>query len=316
MNYLRGRIKLQEKNKKIKILFMFSIILLVGLLFLGIIYVNINIHKNQIYQLKNNTYYEVSLNPNNYFSYDKLEAGNYYVANSIKSVDIYFDYVLKNETNENINCSYDITATIKSYADNGTKLIWTKDFNLKNVTNITEKEIKINENYKLDYPYYVNYVKSFQEYYNIKTENYLYVKLNVKINDQENPYVLLTIPINENVIEISLQEDHTFLENNKQNIDLKKIIVFIILVIATIYLVSKILFNKDTEEFILKEYQDIMVMVQNKPNFNIDNSIYLTSLKDLISIAINNNINIFNYQNNYYIIINNIYYIYILKKTI
>ena len=307
---------MQEKRKKIKILFILSIILLIGILFLGVIYINKNIPKNKIYQLKNKTYYEVNLKPNNYFFNDKLKANNYYIANSIKNIDIYFDYYLKNKTKKNINYSYNITATIKSYADNGTKLIWTKDFNLKNINNINEKEIKINESYKLDYQYYANYVKSFQEYYNIKTENYLYVKLNIKINNKNNPCVILTIPISENIIEITMKEENTFLENNKQNIDLKKIIVIIILAITTIFLVSKILFNKNNEKAILKAYQDIIIITQNKPNINSDNIIYLTSLKDLISIAVNNNSHIFNYQNNYYTIIDNIYYIYNLKKTI
>ena len=297
-----------RESKKIKILFI--LILLIGFLFLGLIYINKNIQKNKIYQSKNKTYYEVTLNPNDYFSSDKLEANNYYIANSIKSIDIYFNYYLKNKFKENINYSYDITTTLKSYAENGTKLIWTKDFNLKNVNSLNEKEIKINENYKLDYQYYVNYIKSFQKYYNIKTENYLYVKLNIKINDKNNPYVLLTIPINENIIEITLKEDNTFLEKNKQNVNPKIIIVFIILATTVIYLVSKTLFNKNNEKAILKNYQDIIITIQNEPNINTYNVIYLTSLKDLINIAVNNNANIFNYQNNYYTIIDNIYYIY------
>ena len=306
---------MQEKSKKMKLLFILNIILLIGIIFLGIIYINKNVQKNKIYKLQNKTYYEVTLNPNNYFLNDKLEANNYYIANAIKNIDIYFDYYLQNKTKENINYSYDITATIKSYADNGTKLVWTKDFNLKNTNNINEKEIKINENYKLDYQYYVNYAKSFQKYYNIKTENYLYVKLNIKINDKDNPYVELTIPISENIIEINMKEESAFLENNKQNIDLKKIIIFIIVAISTVYLVSKILYNKNNEKSILKAYQDIIINIQNKPNFNIDNIIYLTSLKDLINIAVNNNSNIFNFQNKYYTIIDNIYYIYNFERN-
>ena len=176
--------------------------------------------------------------------------------------------------------------------------------------------MKINENYKLDYQSYVNYVKSFQKYYNVKTENYLYVKLNVKINGEDNPYVELTIPISDDIIEITMKDDSTFLENNKQNIDLKIVIVFIILAIVTIYLVSKNLLDKNNEKAILKAYQDIIITTQNKPDINIDNIIYLTSLKDLINIAVNNNANIFNYQNNYYIIIDNIYYIYKFEKNI
>lgn len=305
MNYLQRGIKLFKKSPILKILFILSIILIITLL-LALIYIN---KKVSHIQLNNKSYYEVTLYPNNYFVNDKVQA-NYYIASSIKNIDIYFDYELKNE--DNINYSYDITATLKSYADNGTKLIWTKDFNLKNTNNLKEKDIKIKENYKLDYQDYVNYVKTFQEYYNIKTKTYLDVKLNVKVNDKDNTSVLLTIPVSENIIEITWKEDNSFLENDNQNINLKKVIVFIIFTIIIVYLGNKILFNKDKD--ILKEYQDIIINIQNKPQIDLNNIIYLTSLKDLINIAINNNVNILKYQNNYYIIIDNIYYIYILKK--
>ncbi len=302
------------QKKKIKILIILGIIvLLIGILFLEVIYFSKNMQKNNIYKTKNKTYYEVTLKPNGYFSNDKLASDNYYIANAIKTIDIYFDYYLKNKTKANTNYSYDITATLKSYADNGTKLIWTKDFDLKNISNINEKEIKIKENYNLDYQYYVNYVKTFQEYYNIKAETYLYVKLNIKINDKDNPYVLLTIPINENIIEITMKEDNAFLKNNKQNIDFNEIILFDFIVIVIIIVIIKILFSKNNDETILKEYHDIIISIQNKPNID-SNIIYLANLKDLINIAVNNNINIFNYQNNYYTIINNTYYVYILKK--
>ncbi len=308
---------MQKKRKKIRILIILSIIiLLIGILFLEAIYFSKNIQKNNIYKFKNKTYYEVTLKPNIYFLNNKIKANNYYIANSIETIDIYFNYYLQNKTEENINYSYDITATLKSYADNGTKLIWTKDFNLQNINNINQKEINIKENYNLDYQYYVNYVKTFQEYYNIKTETYLYVKLNIKINDQTNPYILLTIPINENIIEITMKEDNIFLENDTQSIDLNDIIVIDFIVIIIIIVVSKILFNKNNEEAILKEYHDIIIAIQNKPNINSNNTIYLTNLKDLMNIAVNNNINIFNYKNNYYSIINNTYYVYILKKNI
>ena len=151
---------------------------------------------------------------------------------------------------------------------------------------------------------------------NIKTENYLYVKLDVKINGEDNHYVELTIPISEDIIEITLKDDSTFLENNKQNIDLKIVIVLIVLAITIVYLVSKNLLDKNNEKAILKAYEDIIITTQNKPDINIDNIIYLTSLKDLINIAINNNANIFNYQNNYYIIIDNVYYIYKIENLI
>ena len=283
------------KNKNIKILIILSIILL----FIGIIIFCINKNiKNDTYQIKNKTYYEVTLKEN-----------NYYIANSIKSVDVYFDYYIKNNIKKNI--SYNITATLKSYADSGTKLIWTKDFILEKTNNIKQKEININKNYNLDYQYYVNYVKSFQEYYNIKTESYLYVKLNINVNNENKSYVLITIPINENVIEITMKEEN---ENNNKNVNINKIQIISFIIIVIILLTIRICFNKDSENNLLKEYKDIIINIKNKPNLDENNIIYLNSLKDLISIAINNNINIFSYSNNYYIIIDNTYYIYILKK--
>ena len=308
MNFFLRRIKLLEKNKKI-IIILSTILLIIILLAL---YINKNISQNKLNKTNNKTYYEVTLKPSIYFPNDKIKAHNYYIASSIKSIDIYFNYYLKNK--EITNYSYDITATLKSYADNGTKLVWTKDFNLKNINNINAKEINIKENYNLDYEYYVNYIKSFQEYYNIKTETYLYVKLNININDKIKPYISLTIPLSENVIEITMKEDNSFLENNTPNIDLNKIISFIFIGIIIILLISKILFHKENEDAILKEYQDIIITIQNNPNINDNNIIYLTNLKDLINIALNNNTNIFNYQNNYYIIIDNTYYTYILKN--
>ena len=300
---------MQEKKKKILII-LSIIILLIGIIFLGV-YINKNSFKKE--QVNNKTYYEVTLKPNNFFLNNKIKAHNYYIASSIKTIDIYFNYYLKNSKKNNINYSYDITATLKSYANNGTKLIFTKDFNLKNINNINKPEINIKENYSLDYDYYVNYVKSFQEYYNIKTETYLDVKLNIKINTKIKSSISLTIPISENVIEITMKEDNTFLENNA-NINLNEIILFIFIIIVSIILVSKNLFKQNNEEALLKEYQDIIITIQNKPNINSENIIYLTNLKDLINIATNNNINIFNYLNNYYLIINPNYYVYTLKK--
>ena len=264
-------------------------------------------NKNNTYKFKNKTYYEVTLKPNTYFTNDKIEENNYYIVASIRSVNIYFDYYLKRK--ENFNYSYDITATLKSYADNGTKLIWTKDFNLQNINNIKDKEINIKENFNLDYEYYVNYVKTFQEYYNIKTETCLYVKLNIEINEKDNTYVLLTIPINENIIEITQKEDDSILKNNKEKINFNKILILDFIVIVIIIIISK-----NNKKDILKEYKDIIITTQNKSSTN--NVIYLTNLKDLMNLAVNNSINIFNYKNSFYIIINNTYYIYNLNKDI
>ena len=123
------------------------IVLLILIVLIEVIYFSRNFLKSNIYEIKNKTYYEVTLKPNTYFLNDKLESNNYYIASSIKTIDIYFNYYIKNKIKDNY--FYDITATLKSYGDNGTKLIWTKDFILKEINNINQKEISIKENYNL-----------------------------------------------------------------------------------------------------------------------------------------------------------------------
>ena len=180
------------QEMRLKIFIILSIILLlIGILLLNVVSIYKSKQINH-YQIDNNTYYEVILNPNNYFSNN---TDTYYIANAIKNIDIHFNYHLKNNTEDNINYSYNIIATLKSYADNGTKLIWTKDFNLENNHNINDKDAIITKAYNLDYQYYVNYVKSFQKYYNIKTESYLYVKLNMKINDKDANVIITILKI-------------------------------------------------------------------------------------------------------------------------
>ncbi len=300
------------KNKRRKILTILIIILFViGIFLLNKNHFNKNNLPNNSYQLENKTNYEVTLKPNNYFSNSKIPADNYYIGDAIKSIDIYFNYYLKTNIKEHINYSYDITASLKSYADNGTKLIWTKDFNLDN-KEINQKELIIKEVYNLDYQYYVNYVRAFQEYYNIKTETYLDIKLSININHY-NPYVLLTIPINTNIVEITMKEDKELVNTNNQNNDYNWKI-FIILIIAIIIFVIKNKFYNNNENKLLKKNQDIIINTKNKPFLNSNEIIYLTNLKDLIDIAIDYNMNIFCYHNYYYFIKDNTYYIYILRE--
>ena len=293
MNFYQRRIKLFKKRNIILIILSIIITIILCLII-----------PNNNYKLNNNSNYTVLLKPNTYFKNNNYD---YYIANSIDNININFNYLLKRKNN--INYTYNIIATIKSYAENGTKLIWTKDFNLKNTNTITNKEINIKENYNIDYAYYYNYVKSFQEYYNIKTENYLDIKLDIKINNKDNSSIIYTIPLNDNIMEITRKDYNSFI-NNKSNINYINIIIFIIIVIISILFIKKILNNKD----ILNEYQDLIIPINNKPNLS-NNIIYLNNIKDLIKIALNNNLSIFNYNNEYYIIIDNIYYIYIKSKA-
>ena len=304
MNFLLRRINLAKKG--LKILIIISIIILTIIFIIKVLH-----QKTDPYQTENKTNYEVILKPNNYFYSNKIKANNYYIANAIQDINITFNYYLKSNDQDQVNYSYDITSTIKSYADNGTKLIWNKEIDSKSVKDVNQRDINIKESYHVDYQYYIYYIKSFQDYYNIKTESYLYIKLDIKTNNEDNTSIIITIPLSENIMEITMKEENNYNKSNTQDNVLDKILIMVMIVI--ILLIIKLLFKKDNEELMIKEYQDIIIVIDKKPNIDSNNIIYLTTLKDLINIAINNNRHIFNYHHNYYVIIDNTYYIYILR---
>lgn len=252
------------------------------------------------YIINNKTNYQVTLKDNEYFQ----EETDYYVSKAIKEVLVNFDYELNNQNNKNILYSYTIDATLKGLTDNETKLVWLKKKNLEKENNLKDSKIKIEKNYPIDYDYYASYVKSFESTYNLKIDAFLEINLAIKSNDKKiDTYVKVTIPINDKVSEITINEDKEFLNDKKTNYD--NVLTFIFLILFIILIIFR---NKPQN--ILKEYQDSIIKLSKEPNLNNLNLIVLDNLKDLFKVLEDNNTLIFNYQNNYYCFINNTIYLY------
>ena len=252
------------------------------------------------YIINNKTNYQVTLKDNEYFQ----EETDYYVSKAIKEVLVNFDYELNNQNNKNILYSYTIDATLKGLTDNETKLVWLKKKNLEKENNLKDSKIKIEKNYPIDYDYYISYVKSFENTYNLKIDAFLEINLAIKSNDKKiDTYVKVTIPINDKVSEITINEDKEFLNDKKTNYD--NVLTFIFLILFIILIIFR---NKPQN--ILKEYQDSIIKLSKEPNLNNLNLIVLDNLKDLFQVMEDNNTLIFNYQNNYYCFINNTIYLY------
>ncbi len=269
------------------------------LIFLTKSIINTNINPSS-YIVNNKTNYQVILKDNDYFQ----EETDYYVSKAIKEVLVNFDYELNNQNSKNILYSYTIDATLKGLADNETKLVWLQKKNLEKENNLKESKIKIEKNYPIDYDYYVSYVKSFENTYNLKIDAFLEINLTIKSNDKKiDTYIKVTIPINDKVSEITINEDKEFLNNKNTNYDYVLTFIFLILFIILIIFRNK-------PKNILKEYQDAIIKLSKKPNLDNLNLIVLDNLKDVFQILEDNNTLIFNYQNNYYCFINNIVYLY------
>ncbi len=255
--------------------------------------------KSSSLQVNNKTNYEVTLKENNFFQEDT----NYYVSKAIEEVIVNFDYELHN--NQNILYSYKIEATLKGFTDNETKLVWMQNKVLDYQDNIQGKDIKIKKNYPLLYNNYNSYVKSFENTYNLKIDAFLEIKLTIKSNNQKiDTYVIITVPLNAEVCEITIQEDKELLNNNNNYHD-DYILTFIFLILFILLIIFK---NKPHN--ILKEYKSSIIKLATKPNLENFNYIILDNLEDLFKVAIDNNTLIYNYQNNYYCLISNTVYLY------
>ena len=286
-----------KQTKMLTFLIIISFLSFLIFLTKSIINTKINPHS---YIVNNNTDYQVILKDNEYFQ----EETDYYVSKAIKEVLVNFDYELNNQNNKNILYSYTIDATLKGLTDNETKLVWLKKKNLEKENNLKESKIKIEKNYPIDYDYYASYVKSFESTYNLKIDAFLEINLAIKSNDKKiDTYVKVTIPINDKVSEITINEDKEFLNDKKTNYD--NVLTFIFLILFIILIIFR---NKPQN--ILKEYQDSIIKLSKEPNLDNHNLIVLDNLKDLFKVLEDNNTLIFNYQNNYYCFINNTIYLY------
>ncbi len=305
---------MKEKITWSKIItFLMIIFLLIGSLLLLKDGFNKEQRKTHSYQFENKTDYEVILKDNPFFKDRKLPSHQFYVANAIQDIKVYFNYNLKNKSKDKLKYSYDIDATLKGYADNDSKLIWSKKFALESNHNLTQKDLTIEKDFTFNYPMYRNYAQSFQEYYQIKMNTYLFVNLTISTDDAKN-YVEIIIPITDEITEITMNEDQSFLENNEKKLSNEVIIAIVFISLGIIMAIIKINLNKHDNQSILKEYKNSIIKVTIKPNVDNFNIFYLTNLQDLLNIAYIHNSNIINYQNDYYVIIDNNCYIYTITE--
>ncbi len=283
---------------------LFTILIIITFLISLLCFLKSNRKAEREYQINNQTDYEVILKPNIFFTKENLPASDYYVSKAIKDIKINFKYSLK--ARKDSLYTYSIKASLNSYADNGTKLVWHKDFNLEQRQSSKGKTLDINKTVTLDYDYYLNYAKAFAESFNLNAETYLNVKLALKVNNK-NTYVQIAIPINEDIAEIT-QEDKSICE--KPKISLTKIGFYSFFFIGIILITIRLSFRKEKEATLLKKYQDLFIAITSKPDLTHLQILYLTKLQDLINIALDNRTNIFYKDNIYYVIISNVCYLY------
>ena len=320
----------------------FSIIILI----LGIFLIFINFpfvqDKNSLiysYNIKKETPYKVFLSKNDFYDKDVLESGLYYLENSIDKYHINFKYSFKGNKNGIVNYHYQITSIlIGTINDNQEdKKIWEKSFLLKDKSfKVNNNSFTINELVEINYNYYKELVEDYEKNYGIIIDASLHLKLDVDANIKIKNFVKdLKIKDTEELI-ITLDNISYIDENYEPNINkdieeekdknFSNINYFLGSILIIISLISNYfsIKEKDIKEkkyqrkvnFILKNYHNLIVTVQEKPNLKNLISFKLNSLEDLVNVAYQNNTNIIfceiipNRKSNLYVIVNNYLYLY------
>ncbi len=286
-------------KKLIKILNLISLMLIL----IGIILLLFTFFKkpsNKTINIEDNTHYKVILKDNPYYSNLEIKEDNYYIEEAIKKIIINYNLSIENEKN---TYYFQIKAFLNSQYEGN--LVWEKEIPLKEKTPFSKN---IKDEIVLDYNYYLNYAKDFANNYHLSLDTTLTLKLEILNNNKIINYLNINIPLNSPVIYIT--QENNFQEDNyhynKTNLSLA-----LLFISSGIFI---LLYNKNFPfnnfKRLTKEYKDLIIKISNKPNLNNLKIIKIKTLEDLINIALSYNINILNYENEYFIIKENLEYLF------
>ena len=286
-------------KKLIKILNLISLMLIL----IGIILLLFTFFKkpsNKTINIEDNTHYKVILKDNPYYSNLEIKEDNYYIEEAIKKIIINYNLSIENEKN---TYYFQIKAFLNSQYEGN--LVWEKEIPLKEKTPFSKN---IKDEIVLDYNYYLNYAKDFANNYHLSLDTTLTLKLEILNNNKIINYLNINIPLNSPVIYIT--QENNFQEDNyhynKTNLSLA-----LLFISSGIFI---LLYNKNYPfnnfKRLTKEYKDLIIKISNKPNLNNLKIIKIKTLEDLINIALSYNINILNYENEYFIIKENLEYLF------
>ena len=204
-----------------------SILVIIIMLILSITFLILGLNsKNNIktiysYSAQKNVDYKVLLKPNDFYVTETLPSGKYYAAKSVNKYIINFIYDFKASKKTNLNYNYNISAEIIGTVpskDNQNQEVWNRTFPiLENKESIYKDNFFVNEQVEIDYDYYNNLARSYEETYGIEIEATLKVYFNISC-------------INENLKEDKIkdhielnEEDKNLKENIKPNEENKTI---------------------------------------------------------------------------------------------
>ena len=319
--------------------------IIIALLIIGVFFISYgfnlkNITPNYSYKMQRRTDYEVLLKHNNFYENERLPSGKWYASKSIDSYIINFIYNFSSDKKIDMKYKYFITANLIGTfdgIDGQDKEVWNREVILTNLKEEYKKELNnfnINEQVNIDYEYYNDLARSYENKYGIVIDTNLIIKMNIFTNiNEENieDTIEIEIPITDtvsNVKENYEAETTKIIYSNNQNFKNIYIVIGTLFLVIAILIVFTMMYRHQkiismTYNFklksIMKNYEDIIVTVMNVPNIKNLDIMNVINFEDLVDIAIQTqNIIIHfeklkNKESIFYVLKNDYAYVYTLK---
>ncbi len=319
--------------------------LIISAIVVGVIFIKIgfNLEKSQesIYQyiVEKQDNYEVLLKPNTFYESQTLPSGLCYASNAIETFTINFQYHFKAKQKADIQYHYSVVGNLigKVIEVNEEKEVWNRSFLfLENNTQEKEsiEEFSVQCPINIKYEDYLNLVNAYEKEYKIKIEPILKIRFIISYNisfpsstietNTIEDAIELEIPITDTITEVKANNEKIAskeITSEAENTKIESIVCYIIgslfIIGASIVLIIRIYKNAKKHyepiERILKNYGDLIATVTNKPDISNLKIMYVTKLEDLIDVAEQNQCHIIHYESNFYVIIHEYVYVYIVN---
>lgn len=283
------------KNKLMKYIILWTILLIVGIIFIYKSFSPSSTISDYLYTYKLNkdANYTIGINKNNFYSTQTLEPHKTYISDLVKTIDVDFKTNYSINTNANIYYNYKLVNTIyvkyANTSNSGDNILWSKEYVLKESELYTLKNqtaFDINDSISLNYQDYRGQAQNFKSTYNLPVESYMELKLIVNYDlevaktsekKQEESVICLKIPLLQEVfaVEENYQkaETETFVkkENIESSVNKLTVVIGIALIssslVGILYLIRKEMKLNIKNDYevalnrILKSYGDIVAEV-------------------------------------------------------
>ncbi len=333
---MRNRRMLIKNFFKLKSIYLVILLLIIGTVLIKVDYSNSQ-EKLYDYEINRDSNYQVLLKENTFYNEKILKNKNYYLSNLIEKSNLEFSYKVKVKKKSDIFYNYNVTAELLAMVQDD-KEIWHQKFVLvpDKTNRVKTNDLVITNKTEINYNYFSNLVKDYELTYGIKVNAILKIKFNITYGPNNTSTLKDNIQVNIGLGDIVSDVENVYKKNDIKTINLANQqlnvsfitvagYIFILIALSIIiikfkkfYLKTLTRSNKNIKE-ILKEYNNIVVRVKNKPDTENLKILQIVAIEDLINVAEQNNSHIIHYENkvtkeeNLYVIVNNYMYLYIIK---